>query len=372
MHEEVRNRDWVKNAAIIFLVVILVLTFFSNTIMNRSLPEVASQEVTSGSIIARVRGTGTVQANSNTQVKMDKTRVIRSVLVKVGQQVEVGDVLFTLGEGASEEIDAAEEKLQSLQASYNRTAATIPEFNYSTDTRKIGILAEKMREAEQAWSAAQAEAEKAKGADENLKFIKTELEKAIAARKAIEAGDIDEEYDGHTLQEWKNRQNSIIPEMVSHELLDGDLISNTNNFEDRPRIEIQIDRVETGVTTEKYLIIFENDDGTALYSCKMSLNEVPNYIFGTPTSSKDTSELTYPFIGWRDSDGEPIAPASKEVTYRAVYDYDSPKPVEKEKPGSSIVINTDEITINIDGEDGKQEDGKRGAVSPVMQRKMKK
>ena len=53
MHEEVRNRDWVKNAAIIFLVVILVLTFFSNTIMNRSLPEVASQEVTSGSIVAR-------------------------------------------------------------------------------------------------------------------------------------------------------------------------------------------------------------------------------------------------------------------------------------------------------------------------------
>ena len=137
MHEEVRNRDWVKNAAIIFLVVILVLTFFSNTIMNRSLPEVASQEVTSGSIIARVRGTGTVQANSNTQVKMDKTRVIRSVLVKVGQQVEVGDVLFTLGEGASEEIDAAEEKLQSLQASYNRTAATIPDYSYGADNLRI-------------------------------------------------------------------------------------------------------------------------------------------------------------------------------------------------------------------------------------------
>ena len=81
MQEQPRNRDWVKNAAIIFLVVILVLTFFSNTIMNRTLPEVATQEVTSGSIVARVRGTGTVQANSNTQVKMDRNRVIRSVLV---------------------------------------------------------------------------------------------------------------------------------------------------------------------------------------------------------------------------------------------------------------------------------------------------
>ncbi|MBQ7436602.1 MAG: HlyD family efflux transporter periplasmic adaptor subunit [Oscillospiraceae bacterium] len=137
MHEQPRNRDWVKNAAIIFLVVLLVLTFFSNTIMNRSLPEVATQEVESGSIVARVRGTGTVQANSNTQVKMDRTRVIRSVLVKVGQKVEAGDVLFTLGEGASEEIDAAEEKLQNLQASYNRTAATIPDFSYSADQLRI-------------------------------------------------------------------------------------------------------------------------------------------------------------------------------------------------------------------------------------------
>ena len=30
------KRGWVKNVAIIFLAVLLVLTFFSNTIMNRS------------------------------------------------------------------------------------------------------------------------------------------------------------------------------------------------------------------------------------------------------------------------------------------------------------------------------------------------
>ena len=38
-----KNRDWVKNVSIIFLSVLLVLTFFSNTWMNRSLPEVATQ-----------------------------------------------------------------------------------------------------------------------------------------------------------------------------------------------------------------------------------------------------------------------------------------------------------------------------------------
>ena len=35
METKAKNRDWVKNAAIIFLAVLLVLTFFSNTIMNR-------------------------------------------------------------------------------------------------------------------------------------------------------------------------------------------------------------------------------------------------------------------------------------------------------------------------------------------------
>ena len=38
-----KRREWVKNAAIIFLSVMLVLTFFSNTFMNYSLPEVAAQ-----------------------------------------------------------------------------------------------------------------------------------------------------------------------------------------------------------------------------------------------------------------------------------------------------------------------------------------
>ena len=63
METKVKNREWVKDAAIIFLVVLLILTFFSNTIMNRTLPEVATAEVTNGAIVAKVRGSGTVTAN---------------------------------------------------------------------------------------------------------------------------------------------------------------------------------------------------------------------------------------------------------------------------------------------------------------------
>ncbi|MBQ2157432.1 MAG: RND transporter, partial [Oscillospiraceae bacterium] len=54
------KREWVKTAVIIFLAVLLVLTFFSNTIMNANLPEVAVQYVTSGTISAQIRGQATV------------------------------------------------------------------------------------------------------------------------------------------------------------------------------------------------------------------------------------------------------------------------------------------------------------------------
>ena len=42
---KVKKRGWVKNAAIIFLSILLVLTFFSQTILNRSLPEVSTASV---------------------------------------------------------------------------------------------------------------------------------------------------------------------------------------------------------------------------------------------------------------------------------------------------------------------------------------
>ena len=99
MEFKTANREWVKNAAIIFLAVLLVLTFFSNTIMNRSLVEVATARVTDGNIVAKVRGTGTVTASGKHQVKATKTRTVRSVMVKAGQEVQTGDVLFILGEG---------------------------------------------------------------------------------------------------------------------------------------------------------------------------------------------------------------------------------------------------------------------------------
>ena len=137
METTVKKREWVKDAAIIFLAVLLVLTFFSNTIMNRSLPEVATAPVTNGNIVAKVRGSGTVAANGKHQVKAKETRTIRSVMVKAGQEVNAGDVLFVLGEGDETALEQAKEKLRSLQTSYQRTALSTPVADYSSYYRSI-------------------------------------------------------------------------------------------------------------------------------------------------------------------------------------------------------------------------------------------
>ena len=60
--KNIKRKEWVKTVAIIFLSIMLVLTFFSNTIMNYSLPEVATEYVQSDSITTQVRGTGMVEA----------------------------------------------------------------------------------------------------------------------------------------------------------------------------------------------------------------------------------------------------------------------------------------------------------------------
>ncbi|MBR1565380.1 MAG: HlyD family efflux transporter periplasmic adaptor subunit [Oscillospiraceae bacterium] len=152
METTVKKREWVKDAAIIFLAVLLVLTFFSNTIMNRSLPEVATAAVGSGNIIAKVRGTGTVTATGKHQVKAKEIRTIRSVMVKVGQEVSTGDVLFVLGQGDETTLEQAKDRLRTLQYEYERTALNAPIYDGSSYDRAVDSAYEKLLRAEQRYN----------------------------------------------------------------------------------------------------------------------------------------------------------------------------------------------------------------------------
>ncbi len=133
--QKVKKRGWIKNVAIIFLAVMLVLTFFSNTIMNRSLPEVAGQYVSSGTITAKIRGSGTVTANESYDVILNQTRTVAAVNVKLGDTVSTGDLLFTMGEAESEELTQAQEELNTLLLNYEKAVIQAGGSGESLDIR---------------------------------------------------------------------------------------------------------------------------------------------------------------------------------------------------------------------------------------------
>ena len=185
-----KNREWVKNVAIIFLAVLLVLTFFSNTIMNHSLPEVATQYVSNGTITAKVRGTGTVSANGIHQVQADGTREIRAVMVRAGQEVQAGDVLFVLGQGEASELEQAQESLRQLELSYQRSALGYTAPNYTADQRKVDAAWDDVLEAEAVRDRLAAASGRELPTAE-LNQAKKELEEATVTRDAYKSA-----YDG--------------------------------------------------------------------------------------------------------------------------------------------------------------------------------
>ncbi len=180
------RKDKIKNIAIIFLSIMLVLTFFSNSIMNYSLVEVSTQYVYGGSITTKVRGSGTVEAAEGVSVEADSGRKIETINVRTGAEVEEGDVLFTLGAGDSDALSAAKDAYESAKTEYEKailTAGITVEERKVIESGKLGSLTDRQN----SLVTAQAELEE-------LQKQYDEMTEDIAAKKAErdtaqEAGD---------------------------------------------------------------------------------------------------------------------------------------------------------------------------------------
>ncbi|MDE5854686.1 MAG: RND transporter [Ruminococcus sp.] len=131
-----KRRDIIKTILIIFLAVLLVLTFFSNTIMNKSLSQISTERTSSGKLTERIRGSGMVESNQSYGVTVDGNKTVDAVMVKTGKEVEKGDVLFTVGTGESEELTAAEDALAALKLEYQKAMLT-PPADYSEENQAI-------------------------------------------------------------------------------------------------------------------------------------------------------------------------------------------------------------------------------------------
>ncbi len=151
-----KRKDVIKNVAIIFLVVLLALTFFSNTIMNWSLPEVSGQYAGYGTITSSIRASGTVNANMGYSVAIQESREIKSVLIRKGDKVEAGQVIFTLEEGDSSELEAARQTLEEMEYQYKLALINSGSTSYSSLELELADLKEDLKEAKAKLSALEA------------------------------------------------------------------------------------------------------------------------------------------------------------------------------------------------------------------------
>ena len=160
----------------IFLVVLLVLTFFSNTIMNYSLPEVATTYVTEGTVANRVRVQGELETSSDYDVTVSGSRVVKEVLVEAGDEVKAGQVLVKFEEGENTELEEAKSTLETMELDYAKSLLTTAP-DYEDDN--IGI-----KEAKETLAEALKKQDKLEALDKKLKKAKKE---ESAAKKAVNA-----------------------------------------------------------------------------------------------------------------------------------------------------------------------------------------
>ncbi|MCM1024536.1 MAG: HlyD family efflux transporter periplasmic adaptor subunit [Prevotella sp.] len=196
MENGTKRREWVKNAIIIFLVVMLLLTFFSNTIMNYSLPEVSAQYVRGGTLSEQIRGSGTVEASQSYEVKISETRTIAGVEVKVGDEIEKDATLFTLEDKESAELDEAKKTLET-----ERQKLDDLRLDYDKALLKTGVdySKENLNIANQEDDIALAKEDLSKLAD-----YQTEYEKAKTKTKDCEAAvkDIEEQLSAFSSEDY--------------------------------------------------------------------------------------------------------------------------------------------------------------------------
>ena len=111
-----KKKDQIKNITIVFLLVLLVLTFFSNTIMNYSLPQVSVSRLSEGVVAKGTEISAMAESNQNYSVLAENDAEIKRTAVKTGQKVKEGQVIFYLKSAEeSEEAVLLKEKIDAAK-----------------------------------------------------------------------------------------------------------------------------------------------------------------------------------------------------------------------------------------------------------------
>lgn len=109
----------VRNVIVAFIGLMIVLTLFSNTLLQLSLPQVTVARPQPGMLSHDVSGTGTVRVAETVDLNVETRWTVDQVLVEVGDKVKAGQTLVTF------KTDDARNTLLDEQARYEQKKLSI-------------------------------------------------------------------------------------------------------------------------------------------------------------------------------------------------------------------------------------------------------
>ena len=176
-----KERKWAKWALIAFFAVMALLTFFSGTIRNLTLPQVTTKPVTSGTITPVVSGAGMTEAGDVTELPAERKGAILERLVEPGDKVQAGDVLLKVEYLDDGTLAAKQAELEQQEKAYaeEQLNASLP--SDSGAWAEYQILKNNLEEAQERQSRCKEYVGKRKTLDSQLSSAEKELSQAQAA-----------------------------------------------------------------------------------------------------------------------------------------------------------------------------------------------
>ena len=131
------RRTRVVKAMIAFVVILALLTFFSNTIMNLTIPKVMGTYASRGNLSYSNSAKGNITVENHTEVKGLDGRTVDQVMVTNYDSVEKGDTILTLKSiEESEDIQTKKDRLKTLEreAEYEERGSSTTDFTSYYDS----------------------------------------------------------------------------------------------------------------------------------------------------------------------------------------------------------------------------------------------
>jgi hypothetical protein len=174
----------IRRATIGFFAGMAVLTLFSNTIVNYSLPRVQVKNFESGMMFRQIQAEGMIAARQQLTVNFGAARIVDQVKVELGSPVLVGDVIATLKPVEGTELLEMEKALENAELDLARmkrtpapTSVTAMERALKQAEKNVTLAQRTLADAEEALAEAR----------DNLDEAFESLEDAVdAAREALE------------------------------------------------------------------------------------------------------------------------------------------------------------------------------------------